>query len=84
MTAVVGSPARGQRPGEPNYWFFWQRDGAAAMSWLIEWRQHGYPGLETADLDGPIGSYVDFLARTQRHGHLGNDHGKQGKGQVNL
>jgi glucoamylase len=69
--AVVGAPVRGQHPGMPNYWFFWQRDGAAAMSWLIEWHQRGFPGLETTDLAGPIARYVEFLGRIQDHGRLG-------------
>lgn len=69
--AVAGSPARGEHPGEPNYWFFWQRDGAATMGWLIDWQQRGHPTLDTGDLSEPIGHYLDFIARIQRHGHLG-------------
>jgi hypothetical protein len=69
--AVVGSPARGQGPGEPNYWFFWQRDAAAVMGWIAGWHQQGCLGLELGDLDGPIARYLAFLAEIQRRGHLG-------------
>ncbi|HEY7779983.1 MAG TPA: glycoside hydrolase family 15 protein [Ktedonobacterales bacterium] len=69
--AVVGAPVRGQHSGEPNYWFFWQRDAAAAMSWLIEWHQRGLTGLEAADLAEAITRYAAFIERIQGHGHLG-------------
>jgi glucoamylase len=69
--AVVASPARGQQPGEPNYWFFWQRDAAAVMGWIIHWNAHGGLGLASSDLAEPIARYLDFIRQTQRRGHLG-------------
>lgn len=69
--AVIGSPARGQQPGEPNYWFFWQRDGAAAMSWLTQLRHATGFGVEPGALDQPIAHYLDILAAIQKNGPLG-------------
>jgi glucoamylase len=69
--AVVGSPARGTRPGEPNYWFYWQRDGATTMRHLITWHTHPPLGIDTRDLGSFIGRYLQFVAQSQRHGHLG-------------
>lgn len=69
--AVVAAPARGERPGEPNYWFFWQRDSAAAMDHLIEWHQHPPLGLDTSTLALSIERYVGFIAHTQTRGPLG-------------
>lgn len=68
--AVVGSPAHGQQPGEPNYWFFWQRDGAATMARLIALQHHTQFGISPGDLDLPIARYLDFIATTQRNGPL--------------
>ncbi len=69
--AVVGSPAHGQEPGQPNYWFYWQRDGAVTMGHLIAWQQQPLLGLPTSGLDAIIARYPAFVARTQRQGDLG-------------
>jgi glucoamylase len=69
--AIVGSPARGERPGQPNYWFYWQRDGSVTMGHLIEWQRRPPLGLDTSGLDQAIAHYPSFVARTQRHGVLG-------------
>lgn len=69
--AVVGSPARGQQPGEPNYWFFWQRDGAAAMARIIALHHHPTLNVDTSDLAQPIARYLDFLTAIQAKGPLG-------------
>jgi glucoamylase len=69
--AVVGSPARGREPGQPNYWFYWQRDGAVTMGHLIDWHQRPPLGLDTHDLAAPIERWLGFVAETQRQGYLG-------------
>jgi glucoamylase len=69
--AIVGSPARGERPGQPNYWFYWQRDGSVTMGHLIEWQRRPPLGLDASMLDQAITHYPRFVARTQRHSLLG-------------
>jgi glucoamylase len=69
--AVVGAHSRGQEPGKPNYWFFWQRDGAAAMSRLIVWQTHPPLGLPADKLRPTITRYTQFIRQTQAHGELG-------------
>jgi glucoamylase len=69
--AVVGSPARGEKPGQPNYWFYWQRDGSVTMGHLIEWQRKRPLGLEISGLDQAIAHYPDFVARMQSKGELG-------------
>jgi glucoamylase len=69
--AIVGSPAHGEQPGQPNYWFYWQRDGSVTMGHLIDWQRRPPLGLDTSRLDQAIAHYPSFVARTQRHGLLG-------------
>lgn len=69
--AVVGAPARGAAPCEPNYRFYWQRDGAVTMRHLIAWHEEPPLGLETGGLGSLIGNYLRFVGETQQRGHQG-------------
>jgi glucoamylase len=69
--AVVGSPAQGKEPGQPNYWFYWQRDGSVTMGHLIDWYRRPPLGLDTGILGEAIEHYSAFVARTQSHGQVG-------------
>lgn len=69
--AVVASPAHGTHPGEPNYRFFWQRDGAATFARLIAQRNSTVLGIQSGDLAEPIARYLEFLAVIQGTGPLG-------------
>jgi glucoamylase len=69
--AVVGSPAQGKEPGQPNYWFYWQRDGSVTMGHLIDWHQRPPLGLVTSGLGPFIERFPKFVAETQRNGQLG-------------
>jgi hypothetical protein len=69
--AIVASPAKGERPGEPNYWFVWQRDAGQTVLSLIGWSRTAPFGLPTAPMQQAINSYLGFLARCQAAGNLG-------------
>ncbi len=69
--AIVASPAKGEQPGEPNYWFVWQRDAGHTLLSLIGWSRTAPFGLPTAPMQQAIDSYLGFLARCQASGNLG-------------
>jgi hypothetical protein len=69
--AIVASPAKGEQPGEPNYWFVWQRDAGQTLLSLIQWSRTSPFGLPTAPMQQAITNYLGFLARCQASGNLG-------------
>jgi hypothetical protein len=69
--AIVASPAKGEQPGQPNYWFVWQRDAGHTLLNLIDWSRRAPFGLNTAQMKEAINSYIGFLTRCQAHGNLG-------------
>ena len=69
--AIVASPARGEQPGEPNYWFVWQRDAGHVLLSMIDWSRRAPFGLAKAPIEAAINSYLGFLTRTQQQGNLG-------------
>jgi glucoamylase len=69
--AIVASPAKGEQPGEPNYWFVWQRDAGQTLLSMINWSRTGPFGLPPATIYQAINSYLGFLARCQASGDLG-------------
>ncbi len=69
--AIVASPAKGERTGEPNYWFAWQRDAGHTLLSLIGWSRTAPFGLPTAPMQQAIDGYLGFLARCQATGNLG-------------
>ena len=69
--AIVASPAKGEQPGEPNYWFVWQRDAGHTLMNLMEWTRQSPFGLPTGSLQEAMTRYVGFLTRTQVSGNLG-------------
>ena len=69
--AIVASPAKGEQPGEPNYWFVWQRDAGHTLMSLIDWSRRSPFGLPTAPMQEAIKRYLGFLTRTQSYGNLG-------------
>ncbi len=69
--AIVASPAKGEQPGEPNYWFAWQRDAGQTLLSLINWSRTAPFGLPPAPMQHAINSYLVFLGRCQASGNLG-------------
>ncbi|HEY7356124.1 MAG TPA: glycoside hydrolase family 15 protein, partial [Ktedonobacterales bacterium] len=69
--AIVASPAKGEQPGQPNYWFVWQRDAGHTLRSLIGWARTAPFGLPTSQMQQAINSYLGFLARCQASGNLG-------------
>ncbi len=69
--AVVGANSRGDKPDEPNYWFYWQRDGSISLGHLIAWQQEPPAWLDSHELGNRIQSSLDFVGATQRVGSLG-------------
>src|SRR5579871_2448157 len=69
--AIVASPAKGEHPGEPNYWFVWQRDAGQALLSLIGWSRTAPFGLPTAPMYQAIDGYLGFVVRCQATGDLG-------------
>jgi glucoamylase len=69
--AIVASPAKGEQPGQPNYWFVWQRDAGQTLLGMIEWARTAPFGLPVKTLEAAIASYVGFLTRSQASGDLG-------------
>ncbi len=69
--AIVASPAKGERPGQPNYWFVWQRDAGHTLLSLIGWARTAPFGLPIQQMQEAINSYLGFLARCQASGNLG-------------
>jgi hypothetical protein len=69
--AIVASPAKGERPGQPNYWFVWQRDAGHTLLSLVGWSRTAPFGLPTQPMQQAINSYLGFLARCQASGNLG-------------
>lgn len=66
--AIVASPAKGEQPGEPNYWFVWQRDAGQTLLSLIGWSRTSPFGLPVAPMQQAITAYLGFLARCQASG----------------
>jgi hypothetical protein len=69
--AIVASPAKGEQPGEPNYWFVWQRDAGHTVMNLIEWTPRSSGGLPAGPVQDAIKRYLGFLTRTLSSGNLG-------------
>ncbi|HEY7350803.1 MAG TPA: glycoside hydrolase family 15 protein [Ktedonobacterales bacterium] len=69
--AIVASPAKGEQPGEPNYWFVWQRDAGHTLRSLIAWSRTSPFGLPPEPTQRAIQGYLSFLARCQASGDLG-------------
>jgi glucoamylase len=69
--AIVASPAKGDQPGEPNYWFVWQRDAGHTLLNLISWSRSAPFGLPTEPMEQAINSYLGFLTRCQASRNLG-------------
>ncbi len=69
--AIVASPAKGERPGEPDYWFVWQRDAGYTLLGLIDWARSAPFGLATEPMRQAINSYLGFLTQCQASGNLG-------------
>ncbi len=69
--AIVASPAKGEQPGQPNYWFVWQRDAGHTLLNLIDWSRRAPFGLDTAQMNEAINSYLGFLTLCQQYGNLG-------------
>jgi glucoamylase len=69
--AIVASPAKGERPGEPNYWFVWQRDAGHVVMNLMDWIRKTPFDLPIGPMQEAITRYMGFLTRTQSSGNLG-------------
>lgn len=69
--AIVASPAKGEKPGEPNYWFVWQRDAGHTLLNMIDWSKRAPFGLPREPIQAAINSYLGFLTRAQAVGNLG-------------
>ncbi len=69
--AIVASPAKGEQPGQPNYWFVWQRDAGHVLLSMIDWSRSTPFGLSKAPIEAAINSYLGFIARSQQQGNLG-------------
>ncbi len=69
--AIVASPAKGEQPGQPNYWFVWQRDAGQTLLGMIEWARTAPFGLPAKAIEAAIASYVGFLTRSQASADLG-------------
>jgi glucoamylase len=69
--AIVASPAKGDQPGQPNYWFVWQRDSGHTLLSMIDWAQSSPFGLPGAPIEAGIKNYLGFLTGTQATGDLG-------------
>lgn len=69
--AIVASPAKGEQPGEPNYWFVWQRDAGHTVMNLMDWARQAPFGLHTGPMQEAINGYMGFLTRSQASGNLG-------------
>jgi hypothetical protein len=63
--AIAAAPAAG--PGQPDYWFFWQRDGAAAALALHALATAGPDDLR-ARAAALCGGYLEFVDRIGRGG----------------
>lgn len=68
--AIVASPAKGEHPSEPNYWFVWQRDAGHAVMNLIDWTRQSPFDLPTRTMEEAIKRYMGFLTRSQASGNL--------------
>lgn len=64
---AAAPPARS--PAEPDYGFFWQRDGAAAAFALLGLVRRGPPGLR-ARAERRLAAYVSFVTALGRGGSL--------------
>ncbi len=69
--AIVASPAKGEQPGQPNYWFVWQRDAGHVLLSMIDWARRSPFGLPTEPIESAVNSYVGFLTHCQASGNLG-------------
>jgi glucoamylase len=69
--AIVASPAKGEQPGQPNYWFVWQRDAGHVLLSMIDWSRRAPFGLAREPMEAAINSYLGFIARSQQQGNLG-------------
>jgi glucoamylase len=69
--AIVASPAKGEQPGQPNYWFVWQRDAGHTLLNMIDWARSSPFGLPKEPIEAGIKSYLGFLTSTQASGNLG-------------
>jgi hypothetical protein len=69
--AIVASPARGEAPGQPNYWFVWQRDAGQTLLGMTGWANTRPFGLPKKDIEAGIARYVGFLTRAAASGNLG-------------
>lgn len=69
--AIVASPAKGEHPGEPNYWFVWQRDAGHTAMNLMDWIRKMPFDLPTGPMQKVVTHYMGFLTHTQSSGSLG-------------
>jgi hypothetical protein len=69
--AIVASPARGEQPGQPNYWFVWQRDAGQTLLGMMEWARAAPFGLPAKTIEAASMRCVGFLTRAQAPGDLG-------------
>lgn len=69
--AIVASPAKGEQPGQPNYWFVWQRDAGHTLLNMIDWAHSSPFGLPKEPIEAGVKSYLGFLTSTQSSSNLG-------------